>query len=206
MRRRHLRERRPERVGGGHVAILGPALAYRPPVSALELAPFDRGGGSAAMIVQVSLWLKASVVWAYRHSSDGGGGRAKPVPGLRGEVQGSAPTSDHAANQVHGGLPRADSSLRERSAEPGCTRPRVVGSPPDLCPGAKRDPRQEPHRGGNGTSMPRSTSPRKCVTTVSARAGSRTTNPSSMLRSRAASVRFADVMKTVSSSLTTAFA
>jgi hypothetical protein len=41
-------------------------------------------------------------------------------------VQGSAPTSDHAANQVRRGPARADSSQRERLAEPGWSEPCVV--------------------------------------------------------------------------------
>ena len=41
-------------------------------------------------------------------------------------VQGSAPTSDHAANQVRRGPARADSSQRERLAEPGWSEPCVM--------------------------------------------------------------------------------
>jgi hypothetical protein len=58
--------------------------------------------------------------------SDEGGGRVNPVPGLRGAIHGSAPTSDHSANQVHRGPARADSSLRERSADQGWSDPRVI--------------------------------------------------------------------------------
>jgi hypothetical protein len=47
-------------------------------------------------------------------------------------VQGSAPTSDHAANQVRRGPARADSSQRERLAEPGWSERCVVDREP--CP------------------------------------------------------------------------
>jgi len=62
------------------------------------------------------------------------------------------------------------------------------------------------YAGGNGLSIPRSIRPRKWLVTLAAKAASRMRRPISMFRSRAASVKFADVMNTASSSVTTAFA
>jgi hypothetical protein len=59
---------------------------------------------------------------------------------------------------------------------------------------------------GNGCSKLRSISPRKWLNRLAARAWSRTRRPTSILRSKAALVRLADVTNTTSSSATTALA
>ena len=62
------------------------------------------------------------------------------------------------------------------------------------------------HSPGNARNSSLSISPRKWLVTLAARARSRIRTPSSMLRLKAASVRFAEVMKTASPSATTALA
>ena len=64
----------------------------------------------------------------------------------------------------------------------------------------------DPHSSGSAHNSFLSINPRKWLVTLAARARSRIRTPSSMLRSKAASVRFAEVMKTASPSATTALA
>jgi len=59
---------------------------------------------------------------------------------------------------------------------------------------------------GKGCSIARSINPRKWLDTLAAKARSRTRSPTSILRSRAASVRLAEVTNTTSSSVTTPLA